>query len=108
MVAVTFVEHTGQQHVVETEAGTNLMEAATLNMVPGVIGMCGGICSCATCHCYVPPEWADRLEPAAPGESAMLEGNPLRKPHSRLGCQVIVTEALTGITVHLPENQDAG
>lgn len=105
MAAITFVEHSGQQHTVEAEPGTNLMEAATLNMVPGVIGMCGGICSCATCHCYVPAS-AGAPE-ASDGELAMLEGNPHRKANSRLGCQVVVTAAMDGLTVHLPASQDA-
>src|SRR3546814_5535354 len=44
MVAITFIEDNGTRHQVDAEPGTNLMEAATLNMVPGVLGMCGGIC----------------------------------------------------------------
>lgn len=105
MVTITYVEHDGTAHTVEVEAGMNLMEGATLNLVPGIVGMCGGICSCATCHCYVPEGVA---LPAPSGEEqAMLEGAPRRRVNSRLGCQVRVTPDMDGMTVRLPVSQDA-
>ena len=105
MVAVTYVEHDGTRHVLELEEGMSLMEGATLNMVPGVEGMCGGICSCATCHCYLPPEWADQIPKAGIGEELMLESASHRRDNSRLGCQVVVTAALDGLVVELPPDQ---
>ncbi|MGH8445284.1 MAG: 2Fe-2S iron-sulfur cluster-binding protein [Solimonas sp.] len=108
MVAITYIEHDGTRHTVETEPNTNLMEGATLNMVPGVVGMCGGICSCATCHCYIPDAWRDRLPPPAEGERAMLDAVNHRRANSRLGCQVLVTAALDGLEVGLPEDGNAG
>ena len=108
MVAVTFVEHNGTQHKVEVDAGMNLMQAATLNMVPGVIGLCGGICSCATCHCYVPDQGSSKIPAAEPGEEGVLGTVTHRRADSRLGCQVLVTEAMQGMTVHLPEDQNGG
>ena len=105
MVAITYVEHNGSRHTVEVEPGSNLMIGATLNMVPGVDGMCGGICSCATCHCYIPEGWRGKLPAAAEGEVAMLEGATHRHGNSRLGCQVIVSEALDGLEVQLPPEQ---
>lgn len=105
MVAITYVEHNGSRHTVDVEPGSNLMIGATLNMVPGVDGMCGGICSCATCHCYIPEAWRGRVPAAGEGEQGMLEGASHRKDNSRLGCQVIVSEALDGLEVHLPPEQ---
>lgn len=105
MVAITYIESSGTRHAVDTEAGTNLMEGATLNMVPGVLGLCGGICSCATCHCFVPDEWASRIPPPEPGEQVVIETLPERRPNSRLGCQVRVTPELEGLVVHLPAGQ---
>jgi 2Fe-2S ferredoxin len=105
MVAITYVEHNGTRHAVEVEPGSNLMIGATLNMVPGVDGMCGGICSCATCHCYIAEPWSGRLPAAGEGEQAMLEGASHRRADSRLGCQVIVSEALDGLEVQLPPEQ---
>ncbi|NGY04868.1 2Fe-2S iron-sulfur cluster-binding protein [Solimonas terrae] len=108
MVAITFIEDNGTRHQVDAEPGTNLMEAATLNMVPGVLGMCGGICSCATCHCYVGDDWRAQAGAPAEGELQMLDAVTHRRPGSRLGCQVIVSEAMDGITITLPPDQDAG
>lgn len=83
----------------------SVMEAATLNMVPGVDGMCGGICSCATCHCYVPESVVGALGPPDVGEEAMLEFVKDRQPNSRLGCQVRVSWKLDGLEIRLPESQ---
>ncbi|HEY3699452.1 MAG TPA: 2Fe-2S iron-sulfur cluster-binding protein [Spongiibacteraceae bacterium] len=105
MVAITYVEHNGTAHTVDVEENMNLMEGATLNMVPGVEGMCGGICSCATCHCYVPEEWQDKIPTPALGERNMMSTAKHRRENSRLGCQVVVTPELDGLVVHLPEEQ---
>ncbi len=105
MVAITYVTHDGQRYCVDVSTGMNLMEGATLNMVPGVDGQCGGICSCATCHCYVPASWQSRAGLAADGERQMLEHAKHRRDDSRLGCQVVITDALDGIEIHLPPEQ---
>src|SRR3546814_14116491 len=99
MVAITFIEDNGTRHQVDAEPGTNLMEAATLNMVPGVLGMCGGICSCATCHCYVSEDWHAQIGDATEGELQMLGAITHRRDVSRLGCQAIVNAAMDDRTV---------
>lgn len=105
MVSVTYIEHNGARHTVEAELGTSLMESAVLNLVPGVEGMCGGICSCATCHCYIPDAWEDRIPAPRLGEKNMLQAASHSRPNSRLGCQIIVTEELDGIEILLPIEQ---
>jgi 2Fe-2S ferredoxin len=105
MPSITYVEHDGTRHTVDVDEGMSLMEGATLNMVPGVDGMCGGICSCATCHCYVPEEWADKIPQATMGEEKMLKGAKYLQPNSRLGCQISVTAELDGLEVGLPVEQ---
>ena len=108
MIQLKYIEHDGTSHTVTVEAGMNLMEGATLNMVPGVEGMCGGICSCATCHCYLPEERMRSLPEAGAGELAMLEALEGRQGNSRLGCQVVVTAALDGMEIRLPKSQGVG
>jgi 2Fe-2S ferredoxin len=105
MVSITYIEHDGTRHPVDVDEGANLMIGATLNMVPGVEGMCGGICSCATCHCHIKEPWRSRLSSPAEGELAMLESVSHRTENSRLGCQVIVTAEIKGLEVHLPPDQ---
>ncbi len=108
MPKVTYVEASGARHVVEVLPNLSVMEGSILNDVPGIIGLCGGICSCATCHCYIGGEWAAKLPPPSEGELAMLERASDRRAESRLGCQIAVTEALDGLVVHLPAHQSIG
>ena len=108
MIKLTYLEFDGTPHQVEVEEGMTLMEGATLNMVPGVEGMCGGICSCATCHCYLPGDGKLDIPSASSGEDAMLDGVAERRPTSRLGCQVRVTPEFDGIVIHLPKVQGSG
>lgn len=108
MVSITYIEHDGTRHPLDVDEGVNLMIAATINMVPGVEGMCGGICSCATCHCYIDEPWRSRLPAPGEGEQAMLESASHRKANSRLGCQVLVTAEAEGLEVHLPPDQGSG
>lgn len=105
MVKLKYIEHDGTAHSVEIEEGMSLMEGATLNMVPGVDGMCGGICSCATCHCYLPEAGMAASAPASAGEESMLEFVEQRRPNSRLGCQVRVTSKFDGLEIRLPKAQ---
>ena len=106
MVQITFVEHDGNNHVVEAAAGMTLMEAARDDDVRGILAECGGACSCSTCHVYVAPEWVDRLPTISALEQDMLdfahEPDPAR---SRLSCQIKLTDALDGLRVDLPERQ---
>lgn len=65
-------------------------------------GACGGCLACATCHVIVKPEWFDKLSEIRPEEEDMLDlAFDLRKT-SRLGCQILMDDALDGITVALP------
>jgi 2Fe-2S ferredoxin len=108
MPRVTYLEANGSEHVLDVDAQLSLMEGSILNDVPGIIGLCGGICSCATCHCYIGPEWAEKLSPPSQGELTMLERAADRRADSRLGCQIVVADAIDGIVVRLPAHQSAG
>ena len=105
MPGIIYVEADGTRHEVELEEQTTLMEGAVMNLVPGVEGMCGGIASCATCHCYIEAPWQEKLHPPGPQELAMLDTAKNRRETSRLGCQVLVSWDMEGMEVHLPEEQ---
>ncbi len=105
MPRVTYVEANGTEHVVDVPVGSSVMQGAINNLVPGIEGDCGGLCACATCHIYVPREWAKRC-----GDPEELEINILDfafdvKPESRLACQIRVTGELDGLVVHMPVRQ---
>ena len=105
MPTVTFVESNGTSHTVEAALERSLMQVATDNGVPGILGDCGGSCSCATCHGHVDARWAPALPPMTETETFMLEGVPERNATSRLCCQIRLTPALDGVVVHLPSEQ---
>jgi 2Fe-2S ferredoxin len=105
MPQVVFIEYDGSSRTVEAPIGKSLMQVAVDNGVPGILGDCGGSCSCATCHGYVDPAFADKLPPRTETEVFMLEGVPVLKEESRLCCQIRMQPELDGIVVRLPEEQ---
>ena len=87
----------GHFHEVEGRVGLKIME--TLREYDyGVTAICGGLCSCATCHIFVDPEWMSRLPPPQSDEKDLLvELQHYDPARSRLSCQVDFTEALDGL-----------
>jgi 2Fe-2S ferredoxin len=105
MPKIVFLEHSGEEHVVEGQTGRSVMQAAVDNSVPGIVGDCGGNCSCGTCHGFVDERWVASLPAIEPGEQALLEGLLETQSNSRLTCQIEVTAKLDGLVVRLPKSQ---
>jgi 2Fe-2S ferredoxin len=106
MPKVTYVEHNGTPHVFDVPVNENVMRGALYNDVPGIVGECGGACSCATCRCYIDPAWKAKVGgPASDAERDLLEGAEETHPDARLSCQITMTPELDGLVVHLPEKQ---
>lgn len=105
MVAVTFIEPSGDEKVVDASPGSTLMRAAVDNDVNGILGDCGGACSCGTCHCYIDEKYLDLVGTPDVIESSILETAVDPQTNSRLGCQVTVTDELDGLVVRLPVSQ---
>lgn len=103
MPSVTYIPVQGEPIVAELLPDMTLMELALINDVPGIIGMCGGICSCATCHVQVDQSWTDRLPPMSPEEREMVMALDQATPTSRLGCQVRLDSSLDGLTVRVAD-----
>ncbi|WP_300587331.1 2Fe-2S iron-sulfur cluster-binding protein [Marivita sp.] len=101
MIKITFIEPDETEKHVEAEAGFSLMEAATRNGVQGIAAECGGQCSCATCHVYIEGDFFEKVGAAQDDEEDMLDFSDLRKPNSRLGCQVELSDDLDGIVVRV-------
>ncbi len=101
MPRVTFVTATGERHEIEAPSGTSVMEIAREHDL-GIEGTCEGSIACATCHVIVDPAFADQLDPITAEEEEMLDLAPGVQPTSRLGCQIVLTEELDGLTVRLP------
>ena len=88
----------GNQHETQGTEGYKLMEALC-DLDYGVEAICGGMCSCATCHVYVDQAWADKLPAMEPDEEELLEALECRQSASRLSCQIELTAELDGIDV---------
>ncbi len=104
-VQVRFIQHDGTENVVDGVDGNSIMETARDNMVPGIIGDCGGNCSCATCHGYVDADWISKVPAKSENEEIMLDGVMNQESNSRLTCQIKLNPALNGIVIRLPISQ---
>jgi ferredoxin, 2Fe-2S len=90
----------------EIPVGTSVMRAATAQGVGGIVGDCGGGLTCATCHVVVQEEFMALTPPMTPNEDQMLDFTAMvREPNSRLSCQLVMTDALDGLTVRIADPQ---
>ena len=105
MANIKYIEHNGKEHIVEVQNGLTVMEGAVQNDIPGIDADCGGSMSCATCHVYVKEDWYDKLPKKEMGEDDMLDQAYEPKSSSRLSCQIMVSDDLDGLSVHMPEKQ---
>jgi 2Fe-2S ferredoxin len=101
MPKVTFISPNGERTVLEPPAGLSLLDIARKYSID-IEGACEGSLACSTCHVIVDPEWFDSLDEATEDEEDMLDLAFGLTETSRLGCQIIVTDELDGITVTLP------
>lgn len=96
----------GERISMSVASGQSLMRAAIDAGVSGIAADCGGTLTCATCHVYVAPAWTDRLPAPMLDEQAMLDMTAApRQPGSRLSCQIVISDALDGLEVALPDTQ---
>lgn len=101
MLKVTFVLQNGERREFDVTAGDTLLEIAWRHDLD-MEGACEGSMACSTCHVIVDEQWFDRLSPAGVDEEDMLDLAWGVAPTSRLGCQIVVTDALDGLIVALP------
>ncbi len=101
MPRVTFVLTDGTRRDIDAAAGETLLRIAWDNHID-IEGACGGVMACSTCHVIVDPALINRLETPSEEEDEMLDLAWGLTPTSRLGCQIVLTEALDGLVVSLP------
>ncbi|MFV3077122.1 2Fe-2S iron-sulfur cluster-binding protein [Niveispirillum fermenti] len=97
MPEIMIVMRSGETRPVDGAEGQSVMLAARDAGIDELEGFCGGCCACASCHVYVDPAFAGRLPPIGADEDELLEGSGHRRPHSRLSCQLSMTDALAGL-----------
>jgi 2Fe-2S ferredoxin len=101
MPKMTFIERNGNPREVEAPVGLSVLEVAHKHDVD-IEGACEGSLACSTCHVIVDPAWFGKLDRPTEDEEDMLDLAFGLEKTSRLGCQIVITEALDGLTVKLP------
>jgi 2Fe-2S ferredoxin len=102
MPKMTFIERNGTRREVEAPIGLSVLEIAHRNDID-IEGACEGSLACSTCHVIVDADWFELLKDATEDEEDMLDLAFGLTHTSRLGCQIIMTEELDGLTVRLPQ-----
>jgi 2Fe-2S ferredoxin len=104
MPLLKVVDRDGKEHEVEAKSGLKLME--TLRELDyGIAAICGGMCSCATCHVYIDEQALAKLPAAMSDERELLSELSHCRGNSRLSCQVEMTDALAGARVTIAPDE---
>ncbi len=103
MPRLIVVTRDGEEREIMGETGLSVMEAIRDAGIDEILALCGGCCSCATCHVHVEPEFAAKLPPMSEDENDLLDSSSDRNETSRLSCQLQITDALDGLKVKVAE-----
>lgn len=96
---------TGEVQAVEAADEMTVMEAIRGAGLDELMALCGGCCSCATCHVYVDSDWIDRMPPLTADEDDLLDSSDHRSTGSRLSCQLKLSKDMEGMLVTIaPED----
>lgn len=105
MAKLTIIDRAGEEQSIEADAGLTVMEIIRDNGFDELLALCGGCCSCATCHVYVDDSFAGKLPTISEDESDLLDSSEHRTAQSRLSCQISFNDALDGLKVTIaPED----
>jgi 2Fe-2S ferredoxin len=104
MTLVRVVDRDGVEHEVDAKPGVMVMESLR-ELDYGIAAICGGMCSCATCHIYIDRAWVDKLPAPMSDEKELLGELAHYHDNSRLSCQVEITEALAGIRLTIAPDE---
>ena len=98
---MTFIQRNGSRKEVDAQIGLSVLEIAHRNDVD-IEGACEGSLACSTCHVIIEPDWYELLKDATEDEEDMLDLAFGLTKTSRLGCQIVMSDELDGLTVRLP------
>ncbi|MBC2663968.1 2Fe-2S iron-sulfur cluster binding domain-containing protein [Novosphingobium flavum] len=105
MTKLIVVDRQGAESEVQASEGMSVMEAIRDNGFDELLALCGGCCSCATCHVYVDPAFASALPAMGEDENDLLDSSDHRNETSRLSCQLILGAGMDGLKVTIaPED----
>lgn len=105
MPELIVTDRAGNQTSVASQPDRTVMEVIRDAGFDDMLALCGGCCSCATCHVFVDPDFVEQLSPMSQDENDLLDTSSHRNDQSRLSCQIQLTEALSGLRVTIaPED----
>ncbi len=105
MVELIVVDREGAENRFTVKPHVSVMEAIRDSGVDELLALCGGACSCATCHVYLDPAFAGAVPPISEDESDLLDSSSHRTDRSRLSCQLRLDDDLSGLRVTIaPED----
>jgi 2Fe-2S ferredoxin len=105
MPKIIFVQPDGSRQEIDAANGSTIMEIAIQNDIKGIVGECGGACTCATCHVYVDDAWVAKTGEPSANEEDMLDFASEVKDTSRLSCQIKISDEFDGLVIHVPARQ---
>ena len=104
-IEVQFIQADGSRQICHAAAGETVLDAALDNLIPGIMGQCGGGCTCCTCHVYVGQPWFGQLPAPHQDELDLLVYAHEVAPNSRLSCQIVLQQQLSGMVIQVPDAQ---
>ena len=105
MPSLHVVQRDGSEITVSGAAGQSVMEVIRDSGIDDLLALCGGCCSCATCHVYVDPQFAHGMPPLDEAENDLLDSSEHRTAFSRLSCQLPFETTHDGLKVTIaPED----
>ena len=105
MTDITATTREGVRHQIDAKPGWSVMDAIRGAGIDELLALCGGNCSCATCHVYVDEAFLSRLPTMSSEEDDLLDSSEHRTERSRLSCQIKIDDSLSGLAVQIaPED----
>lgn len=103
MAKLIVTDRSGSEHEIEGQDGLSVMEIIRDAGMDELLALCGGCCSCATCHVHVDPAFAGKINPMGEDENDLLDSSDHRDETSRLSCQIPFKAELDGLKVTIAQ-----
>ena len=103
MAKLVVINRAGVEQEVEAANGVSVMEAIRDAGFDELLALCGGCCSCATCHVHIDPAFMDKLPKLSEDENDLLDSSDHRNEFSRLSCQIPISDAIEGLKVTIAQ-----
>jgi len=101
MAKLIVLDRTGSETILDGQPGLSIMEIVRQAGFDEMLALCGGCCSCATCHVHVDEAFLEALPAISEDENDLLDGSEHRQSNSRLSCQIRFSDELNGLKVRI-------